>query len=241
MRGEASQPTTPLRVRWQQARCGGSPRNVGSGQGPGCPDGLDSLPDMRAPPVRWTLLLTLLTACTSSPASPVGRPTDSGPDSALRDASSDPPDGSPHRRLVPSQIPDGYVCEPTLESLAPAVFETSCTFDTCHGNNDAAWGLRLYRGPEAIAAAVIGEPAASCPGWLLVAPGDPERSFLLNKVTQSQPACGEIMPRGFEPLPDSVIGCLRDWITSLTAGSVRRPRDAGPPTGSPALPSGDAS
>jgi hypothetical protein len=165
---------------------------------------------------RWAFLL-LLTACTST--DPVDAP-DPHPESdgSGRDA----PDGASAssreaggRQWYPSQIPEGYVCEPTLDSLGPGLFESSCIFDTCHGNNDAAWGLRFTGGPDGIASAVLDEEAATCKGWMLIVPGEPEQSFLWHKVVEAEPECGDRMPRGIEPLPQSVIDCLTDWIKAL--------------------------
>lgn len=176
-------------------------------------------------PIANCAPFVLLAACTSSQvnsteggADAMALPADGS--AATKDA---PPDAAPKAEggavnipdLLPSQLPEGYECEPTLESLGPAVFETSCIFDTCHGDNDAAWGLRFTGGPEEIAAAVIGVQAGTCPDWLLVAPGEPERSLLWDKLARSMPACGEPMPRGIEPLPERVIDCIGDWITNL--------------------------
>jgi hypothetical protein len=36
-----------------------------------------------------------------------------------------------------------------------------------------------------------------------------------NKITHEKPACGQRMPFGFEPLPDTALDCIRGWIEQL--------------------------
>lgn len=102
-----------------------------------------------------------------------------------------------------------------LASIRTTIFETSCAWDTCHGGNDAAWGLRLIDDDQRVADGLVGVSAGSCKGWKLVVPGDPEASFLYNKIASREPACGERMPRGVEPLPPEALGCIRGWIAGL--------------------------
>jgi hypothetical protein len=66
----------------------------------------------------------------------------------------------------------------------------------------------------------------SC-GGVLVVPGDPGASYLYQKLTSPHPCSGTQMPAGEfgpAPLPDCVVGIVRDWIA---AGAVGPAGDAG--------------
>lgn len=104
---------------------------------------------------------------------------------------------------------DGGVADATpmpCEASAGVSFATDvqpilsgCTGELCHG----PW---LY-------ASVVGKLATECcDGRLLVAPGDPARSYLLDKVRAHDLCKGAPMPLGFPPLPDAKIQAIADWI-----------------------------
>jgi len=59
-------------------------------------------------------------------------------------------------------------------------------------------------------------PAEACGGTLVV-PGDPDASYLYQKVSSKKPCAGAQMPLGefaSNPLPDCVVALVRDWIAS---------------------------
>jgi hypothetical protein len=161
----------------------------------------------------WPVALLFgISACRTEEGEPGDSLRDSGDTSSAQDSGSE---GPREPRLLPSPLGADFACDPTLESLQETIFEKSCHWDTCHGNNDAAWGLRLAGvSTESVRAGMVGVTAGTCPGWVLVAPGNPEASFLLEKL-KAEPACGEPMPRGVEPLPGLALDCIRDWIASL--------------------------
>lgn len=113
------------------------------------------------------------------------------------------------------------------------VFRNSCGLsDTCHGKT----GLRgrPFLGPkksagevteadiDAILQAIVGVPADAEPGMSTVAPGDPERSFLMHKVDGTLTCeilecaktndCGEAMPDAGARLPRETRDLIRRWI-----------------------------
>jgi hypothetical protein len=112
-------------------------------------------------------------------------------------------------------LPTDFHCDPTLDSIRDGIFVQACSFFTCHGDPDAAWGLNLTYDTQKLQDEVVGKPAASCPGWSLVVPGDPSASFLFNKLSERPPACGEPMPRGGMQLPQVALDCVRGWIAGL--------------------------
>lgn len=107
-------------------------------------------------------------------------------------------------------------CEPTFASISDDVFAGACDGEYCHGFQSPAWNLWLFA-PN-VEEYLLSSKAGTCPEYQLVAPGDPERSFLYLKVTLEHPPCvTERMPRGLERLPDHSIACIAQWIEGLNA------------------------
>ncbi|MBS0659792.1 MAG: PQQ-dependent sugar dehydrogenase [Verrucomicrobia bacterium] len=118
---------------------------------------------------------------------------------------------------------DGGVGETDLSGIAPTpnvtlathiqpqIFTVSC--QACH--NDIATnsgGLDLQSG--AAFAALVNHESAEAPGVLLVEPGAPGRSYLLEKVNATLPQVGTSMRPG-DPMLLSQRALLRDWIQQL--------------------------
>ena len=64
-------------------------------------------------------------------------------------------------------------------------------------------------------------PATEACGKTLVIPGDPNGSYLYQKLSNDHPCSGLRMPRtdlGFEPLPDCVVALVREWIANGAQG-----------------------
>ncbi len=122
-------------------------------------------------------------------------------------------DGAP--KLAPSLLPSDFTCDASLQSIRDTIFERTCAFDTCHSHNAPPWGLDLISDPPTIERDVVHITAGECPDWVLVEPGDPDRSFFWNKLASDKPACGDRMPRGIVPLPPAALSCVRDWILQL--------------------------
>jgi len=144
-----------------------------------------------------TLLGVVVALALSACADPSGGDKDSGPpsDSVQSDSS-----------------PDGPICEiePTLVSLKEHYFAASCSFDSCHGSKKAG-GLDLTGD---LHADLVNVSAVAATNKDLVVPGDPDASFLLQKVEGPAPGEGDIMPLGApEPMdPGCRIKMLRQWI-----------------------------
>lgn len=113
------------------------------------------------------------------------------------------------------------VCRParaatTFATVQRRVFNRSCASLSCHGGG-AAGGLELTPGRSlaSLIGVVASNPEARAAGILRVAPGDPESSFLLRKLTGSLiPGEGEPMPRVGEPLPPAALDLVRRWIAA---------------------------
>lgn len=94
-----------------------------------------------------------------------------------------------------------------LSRVEKEVFTPSCAFATCHLGRSASGGLNLE---SPTYAKLINVDAGARPGMKLVVPGNPEASWLYQKlVIQS----AESMPPG-APLEAERIALVRDWIAS---------------------------
>ena len=64
-------------------------------------------------------------------------------------------------------------------------------------------------------AALVNKDSASeaCHGTILVVPGHPESSLLLDKLSES-PSCGSRMPLGGDPLSAAQLETVRSWIAA---------------------------
>lgn len=94
-------------------------------------------------------------------------------------------------------------------------FRTSCVSGTCHDPQKPAGALDLLSpNPED---RMIGIASAHpfCKHRLLIDPANPASSFLLEKISRSDPECGGRMPFGPAPLTEASVACLQKWITTV--------------------------
>jgi hypothetical protein len=157
---------------------------------------------VRAEAHRWAgaaaLCAALAAGCSTDSAVPAG------------DSGTSEPSAGPR---PPLDLPP---CEPTFASLTEDVFRGGCDGEYCHGSESPAWNLWLFA--PAVKDYLVTSRAGSCRDYLLVAPGDPEHSFLYLKVARERPPCRtEQMPRGLNRLPDHSIACLKEWIANGAA------------------------
>lgn len=92
------------------------------------------------------------------------------------------------------------------------VLAQRCAGSGCHGATNPAAGLDLAS--AGVAARLVGQTSAACPGQVLVVAGDPQASYLLDKLGSS-PACGKQMPMS-GALPADEYNCVSTWIGSLS-------------------------
>ena len=122
----------------------------------------------------------------------------------------------------------------TLQTGVAEVFKASCT--DCHGGPLTPGRLSLEAG--VLVEATVGVMSAQIDSLALVDPGKPERSYLLMKISGDRRIEGAPMPKGAEPLLDSQIELVRNWIVALAAA----PADsaAAPDTTAPAEAAGSS-
>ena len=100
---------------------------------------------------------------------------------------------------------------PTLASLQVNVFDRSCAVAGCHAGSTAPLGLRLDAGFSY--ARLVGQASVESPTQLRVAPGDPDNSYLLQKI-EGNAAVGGRMPLNQPPLAPEAIAAVRAWIAA---------------------------
>ena len=138
---------------------------------------------------------------------------------------------SPRRRavialaalLVSSVLAGCGSDEPEVDPLyreVQAVFATSCGAGPCHFATIPGGGLDLSPGNECDA--MIGVASLEVPTAQLVVPGEPDRSYLVCKLTPDctdRPAGATLMPPGGVPLLSAEqVSAIEQWITAGLPG-----------------------
>ena len=99
---------------------------------------------------------------------------------------------------------------PTLSSLQSSIFDDSCALSGCHVGPSAPSGLDLSEGESW--ANLVNIPSVGVPGLLRVEVGNPDSSYIILKLLGSPEIVGPQMPIGAEPLPESQIAAIGEWI-----------------------------
>jgi len=89
------------------------------------------------------------------------------------------------------------------------IFTPICT--ACHAGANAPVGLRLDEGNSL--ALLVGVASVEVPALLRVSPGNPDASYLVQKI-EGTAAVGERMPLGGPPLSQAQIDLVRGWIAA---------------------------
>ena len=100
--------------------------------------------------------------------------------------------------------------DPNFSEIQSNVFTPTCATAGCHIGAGAPQGLRLDATNSY--GLLVNVASNEEPGLLRVAPGDPDNSYLIQKL-EGTAATGGRMPLGGAPLPQSTIDIIRQWIT----------------------------
>ncbi len=111
----------------------------------------------------------------------------------------------------------GTPLEPTLASIQSNVFTPTCAVSGCHTGAGAQQGLRLESGMSH--AMLVNVPSVEVPSLLRVEPGNPDDSYLIQKL-EGTAAVGGRMPLVGGPLPQADIDVIRQWITDGALAAV---------------------
>ncbi len=97
---------------------------------------------------------------------------------------------------------------PDFQSIQDNVFTPICS--VCHIGASAPQGLQLDAAHSY--ALLVGVHSNEEPNLLRVQPGDPDNSYMYQKITGAPGIVGGQMPLGETPLPASTIAAIRQWI-----------------------------
>jgi hypothetical protein len=111
-----------------------------------------------------------------------------------------------------------------LQSIEANVFAPICA--QCHIGGSAPQGLQLDTAAHAYQF-LVGVPSNEQPSVLRVKPGDPDSSYLYQKITGASGIAGGQMPLGQAPLPAATIAAIRQWIVN---GALNVAASGSPPS-----------
>jgi len=119
-----------------------------------------------------------------------------------------------HKKDSPT-APDAAANGPsTFASIQRQVFDVSCASSSCHAAATRSGGLSLAAGESYANLLQIApdNPQAKAAGLKRVAPGRPDLSFLMKKLSGPGPNEGDLMPRGTSGLSSLQLDAIRAWI-----------------------------
>ncbi len=103
----------------------------------------------------------------------------------------------------------------TFQSIQDNVFTPICS--VCHAGGAAPQGLRLDATNSY--SMIVGVPSAEVSSLLRIKPGDPDNSYLVQKI-EGHAAVGAQMPFGGPPLPAATIAVIRQWVSDGALAAV---------------------
>ena len=107
-------------------------------------------------------------------------------------------------------LPPAGPLGPTFSQIQANVFTQTCATTGCHFGAGAPLGLRLDIANSY--ALLVGVASVEKSSILRVAPGDPNSSYLIQKLEGSA-SSGQQMPLNAPPLPQATIDIIRQWIS----------------------------
>ena len=105
----------------------------------------------------------------------------------------------------------------TYATIQKKIFDSSCATPTCHGPGAASGGLDLSAGASYgnLVGAPVANPQAHAANELRVVPGNPDSSFLFEKLEGNiTPTEGSRMPLVGRPLTPAELDLIRRWIAA---------------------------
>jgi hypothetical protein len=114
--------------------------------------------------------------------------------------------------------------EPTFTSIQRDIFNTTdsaqrpaCT--TCHVSNNPTVAAGLNLTGTGAYTALVNAPSSRNPGAIRVVPGDPDGSYLVQKIEGAPGIVGERMPQRGPFLTPGQIAIIRRWIEQGAANN----------------------
>jgi mono/diheme cytochrome c family protein len=109
-----------------------------------------------------------------------------------------------------NQNPPPAAFNAVFSEIQSNVFTPTCAVSGCHTGAGAPQGLRLDEANSY--GLLVDQPSSQVPATLRVAPGDPDNSYLIQKL-EGTASVGAQMPLNGTPLEQSTIDIIRQWIT----------------------------
>ena len=102
---------------------------------------------------------------------------------------------------------------PTLDEIQAAVFGPTCSNAGCHSGGGAVLPAAMdLTSAQASFDNLVNIPSLQSAGAIRVMPGDPDNSYLVQKL-EGTAAVGDRMPKDSDPLDPAIIAAIREWIT----------------------------
>ena len=98
--------------------------------------------------------------------------------------------------------------DPTFSNIQQNVLSAVCI--ECHAGSTAPEGMRLD--PQNAFSNLVGVPSVERPDLLRVKPGDPDNSYIIQKLEGAPGIVGGQMPLDRPPLSQETINAIRAWI-----------------------------
>jgi hypothetical protein len=108
---------------------------------------------------------------------------------------------------APVALPDVAVTDPSFSADVQPIFTARCATASCHTLATHQMGLDLQAGFAYDA--IVGQPSRQRLGMLLVEPGHPENSRVVQVIS---PGAEPRMPLGRTPLTANQIATIQNWI-----------------------------
>ena len=108
----------------------------------------------------------------------------------------------------PPPPPPAAAFGPNFSEIQSAVFTPTCATAGCHSGAGSPQGLNLSAASSY--GLLVGVASGQMPGIMRVAEGDPDNSYLIQKLEGN---AGTQMPLNRTPLPQIDIDVIRQWIT----------------------------
>lgn len=102
-----------------------------------------------------------------------------------------------------------------FKSIQANIFTPSCAVSGCHSGTAPQVGMSLEA--DKSFTAIVNQPSSEVPSLQRIAPGNPDDSYLLRKVTGIA-SVGVQMPRNAAALSSAKIEALRSWIDNGALG-----------------------
>lgn len=100
-----------------------------------------------------------------------------------------------------------------LEKRVVIIFEENCATAGCHTGTTPMMGLKLTA--DEFYARTVNQPSTEKPQLMRIKPGQPDSSYLVQKIAGTLGIIGSRMPFGRDQLTDGEIATIVEWVTQL--------------------------